>query len=77
MLSRYLMVATLFVALFAPSYAYAANEGDTMTTRVTTCNYGADTCTTTITDMRFSDGQWVIVSVRTISTPNPRNPRER
>lgn len=55
-------------AVFSP-IAKAANEGDTHTTSVTTCSYGGSTCTTTITEMTYVNGQWVIVSIKTVVSP--------
>lgn len=49
--------------------AQAANEGDTSTTRVTSCSVSSNTCTSTTTTMEFRDGRWVIVSVTTVTVP--------
>lgn len=59
----------LYVLLGATASAHAANEGDTSTTRITSCSLSSNTCTSTTTTMEFRDGRWVIVSVITVTVP--------
>lgn len=68
-----LCLAILFISAFSQA-AMAVANGDTQSTRVTTCGFAADTCTTTITDMVYMDGKWVITSVRHITVRNPARP---
>lgn len=66
--------ALLFSALLGTAVSIqAANEGDTQTTRITSCSESSNTCTSTTTTMEFRDGRWVIVSVTTITVPYRRN----
>lgn len=56
--------ALLAMSGVAPA-AWAADEGDTQTVSHTTCAAGAGSCTTTITEMMYVNGRWVIVSIST------------
>jgi hypothetical protein len=67
----------LSILLGAAAHVHAVNEGDTQTTRVTSCSATSNTCTSTTTSMVFMDGRWVVVSVSTIVVPYHRNNVEK
>lgn len=73
---RLFAAAVAITLLFAQAQnAFATQEGDTHSTRVISCAFGADTCTVTITDMKYVDGKWVIVGVRHFTVPkSPQQP---
>lgn len=64
-----IFTGVLLAIAMLPGISLAANIGDTMTTRTTTCSYGANFCTTTITDYTYTASGWVITSMRTLTTP--------
>lgn len=76
-MKRLMAAALLYGAATVFNPAWAANQGDTHTTSVTTCAWGGSSCTTTITEMTYINGQWVITSVRTVVTPRNTTTKER
>jgi hypothetical protein len=76
-MKRFMAAVLLCLTATVFSPAWAANEGDTHTTSVTTCAWGSGSCTTTITEMTYINGRWVVTSVRTIVTSRNPTTKER
>lgn len=72
---RFMAITVAILLSLQAQKAFANREGDTHSTRIINCAFAADTCTVTITDMKYVDGKWMIVGVRQFTVPkSPQNP---